>query len=133
MVEGALAFYAALPYDLGISPLEALDKMYDLVHSPHTTTLVHVDSDDAVGAALCWVVGQNPWNDALMSSELFFFNLCAPPQAAMRLLRAYESRAKEQGVRYVTFTHLASADPRVGKLYSRLGALPTEMTYMKEL
>jgi len=114
-------------------PVQFIGVLYQTIHNPNVVSLVHEENGE-VNAALLFSILPMHWApQVLVTQEVAFYNLSAGPHAALRLLRAYEKEARRRGAQILNLTHLTTSDPRVGAVYERMGAHPTEHTYTKRM
>lgn len=86
------------------------------------------------GGVLLAAAQQHPFADVRYAMETVWW---VDPEVrggstALRMLRAYEDWAREQGCAFIQMAALATF-PRAGMIYERCGYKPTETHYMKEL
>lgn len=92
-------------------------------------------NNQAVGA-LGAVMAPDLNDGQLVSQETFWFMSADSRGSLMstRLLRAFEEKAREKGVKRISMVHLLSLNAdKLGKFYERMGYRALEVHFMKEL
>jgi GNAT superfamily N-acetyltransferase len=75
-----------------------------------------------------------PYSGELIASEFFWFVRQAHRGAGLRLYKAFESWAREQGCSYIRMVHLLDSMPeKLNRVYERLGFQPVEVHFQKEI
>ena len=86
--------------------------------------------DGALGA----IVYRDINNDDLTVSEAFWFTHPEKRGAGIRLLKAFEDKARSLSAKKIIMCHLLALQPeKLSELYQRRGYTPTEVHYLKTL
>ena len=83
-----------------------------------------------LGAIKC----PDPNNGEMIASELFWFVEKEYRGSGLKLLKAFEAWAQEQGIKKILMVHLSELMPgKLKKLYERMGYKELETHYIKEV
>jgi Acetyltransferase (GNAT) family len=73
-------------------------------------------------------------DDQLVASEMFWYVLQGHRVGGIKLVKAFETWAKEKGAKRVSMVHLCGDNAAtLGKYYQKIGYVPTELHYLKAL
>jgi GNAT superfamily N-acetyltransferase len=130
IVEMGQRFVAETEYSerIAVRPERLLDTVINVATNPDG--VIFVSGKDAVTGMIAMLAYDHPFSGERTAFEVVWW---VDPEArgdGIRLLRAAESWAKEQGA---TKMQMVAPNQRVGALYERLGYAPIETSYQRSL
>ena len=123
--------YADVPVNV-----ENLLSVLENFDSPSSKMFLLYDEDTPVGLLAGVITEQHPlWHGIKIASELFWYvHPDHRGKNSLKLVKDYETWAKENGCKYVTMAHFYNElGTKLSDLYSRLGYKEVEVSYLKEL
>lgn len=142
IVEMAQRFYPVSPYPAlygGMADTQAAGLALVAMHGAEGIdpgVMLVAEEDGALIGMACLCADRATFNPAVrIASELVFW---IEPEhrggmAAVRLLKAAEDRAREQGVQVNRMAVLSTSPAQAAQLYERMGYTMTECYYSKRL
>ena len=100
-----------------------------LLTRPTACVLVSVEADRVIGMAVVHVY-EHPMSGELVASELAWWVEPERRRAGVRLLRAIEQWARDQGAAVM---QMIAPTPRVGAFYTAIGYAPVETLFQRRL
>ncbi len=133
MESAARAFFASSRF-LRRFDMDRFIRAWAALLSSGTGVIFALFDRDEVCGAIGGVVYPDINTGELIASEFFWFIRPGSRGDGLRLYRAFERWARTQACRQIRMVHLTDSMPdRLARVYRRLGYLPAETHYVKEL